>query len=158
MLGRTINPDERTATMKKTASNQTRHQAPSRSERRALQLAAVVRRNLIERGLDPHRPTLFVIDGSKALRKAIRDRFDKRMLVQRCQTHKQRNLPKKLPPMVTKTMRDAYQSRSKATAKQRSMQFVSHLGDDHPDAAASLREGLDETLTLKGMNLSPSLE
>jgi transposase-like protein len=41
--------------------------------------------NLVERGLDPHRPYLFIIDGSKALRKAIRDRFGKRALVQRCQ-------------------------------------------------------------------------
>jgi transposase-like protein len=60
--------------------------------------------------------------------------------------------------MENKTMRDAYKSRSKATAKQRLLQLVAHLEDDHPDAAASLREGLDETLTLKGMNLSKSLE
>lgn len=118
--------------------------------------------NLVERGLDPQRPYLFIIDGSKALRKAIRDRFGERALVQRCQEHKRRNvlrhLPKKLHSMVNKTMRDAYKSRSKATAKQRLMQLVAHLQDDHPDAAASLREGLDETLTLKGMNLSESLE
>lgn len=118
--------------------------------------------HLVERGLDPHRPYLFIIDGSKALRKAIRDRFGKRALVQRCQEHKRRNvlrhLPKKLHAMANKTMRDAYKSRSKATAKQRLMQLVAHLQDDHPDAAVSLREGLDETLTLKGMNLSESLE
>jgi transposase-like protein len=114
--------------------------------------------NLVERGLDPHRPYLFIIDGSKALRKAIRDRFGTRSLVQRCQEHKRRNvlghLPKKLHPMVNKTMRDAYQSRSTATAKQRLMQLVSHLDHDYPDAAASLREGLEETLTLKDMKLS----
>ena len=118
--------------------------------------------NLVERGLDPQRPYLFVIDGSKALRKAIRDRFGKRALVQRCQEHKRRNvlrhLPKKLHSMVSKTMRDAYNSKSKATAKRRLLQLVSHLDDDHPDAAASLKEGLDETLTLKDMNLSASLE
>ncbi len=118
--------------------------------------------NLLERGVDPQRPYLFVIDGSKALRKAIRDRFGKRTLVQRCQEHKRRNvlrhLPKKLHAMVSKTMRDAYKSKSRATAKRRLLQLVSHLDDEHPDAAASLKEGLDETLTLKDMNLSASLE
>jgi len=118
--------------------------------------------NLVERGLDPQRPYLFVIDGSKALRKAIRDRFGKRSLVQRCQEHKLRNvlrhLPQKLHPMVKKTMRDAYRSKSKATAKKRLLQLVAHLDDERPDAARSLKEGLDETLTLKDMNLSASLE
>jgi len=118
--------------------------------------------NLVERGLDPQRPYLFVIDGSKALRRAIRDRFGKRSLVQRCQEHKRRNvlrhLPKKLHPMVNKTMRDAYRSKSKATARKRLLQLVAHLDDEYPDAARSLKEGLDETLTLKDMNLSASLE
>jgi len=118
--------------------------------------------NLIERGLDPQRAYLFVIDGSKALRKAIKDRFGRRALVQRCQEHKRRNvlrlLPKKLHGMVSKTMRDAYKSKSTSTAKRRLLQLVAHLADEHPDAAASLKEGLDETLTLKDMNLSASLE
>jgi transposase-like protein len=118
--------------------------------------------NLIERGLDPLRPYLFVIDGSKALRKGIRERFGSRALVQRCQEHKRRNvlrhLPKRLHPSVSKTMRDAYKSRSKATARKRLLQLAAHLDDDYPDATASLKEGLDETLTLKDMNLPPSLE
>lgn len=118
--------------------------------------------NLISRGLDAQRAYLFVIDGSKALRKAIRDRFGRRGLVQRCQEHKRRNvlsyLPRKLHAMVSKTMRDAYKSKSKSTAKRRLNQLVAHLLDEHPDAAASLKEGLDETLTLKDMKLSASLE
>jgi transposase-like protein len=118
--------------------------------------------HLVERGLDPQRAYLFVIDGSKALRKAIKDRFGRRALVHRCQEHKRRNvlrhLPKKLHGMVSKTMRDAYKSKSKATAKRRLLQLVAHLADEHPDAAESLKEGLDETLTLKDMNLSASLE
>jgi transposase-like protein len=60
--------------------------------------------------------------------------------------------------MVSKTMRDAYKSKSKATAKRRLVQLASHLQEDHPDAAESLKEGLDETLSLKDMSLSASLE
>jgi len=118
--------------------------------------------NLIERGLDPQLGYLFVIDGSKALRKAIRERFGHRALVQRCQEHKRRNvlshLPERLHPSIAKTMRDAYQSKSKATAKRRLLQLAAQLATDHPDAVESLKEGLDETLTLKDMNLPPPLE
>jgi putative transposase len=118
--------------------------------------------NLIQRGLDPQRAYLFVIDGSKALRKAIRDTFGTRVLVQRCQEHKRRNvlaqLPKKLHTSVNKVMHDAYRSASKAVAKRRLMQLFSRLEEDHPGAAASLKEGLDETLTLKDLKLPEALE
>lgn len=118
--------------------------------------------NLIERGLDAQRAYLFVIDGSKALRKGIRERFGNRALVQRCQQHKRRNvlshLPKRLHPSIGKAMGDAYRSKSKAVAKKRLLQLAGQLLDDHPDAAASLKEGLDETLTLKDMGLPQSLE
>ncbi len=106
--------------------------------------------DLIDRGLDAQRPYLFVIDGSKALRKAIRERFGRRALVQRCQEHKRRNvlghLPKRLHPSVSKTIRDAYQSGSKATAKKRLLQLAARLENYHPDASASLKEGLDESI------------
>ncbi len=118
--------------------------------------------NLIERGLDAQRPYLFVIDGSKALRKGIAERFGGMVLVQRCQQHKLRNvlghLPKRLHPSISKAIHDAYRSQSKATAKKRLLQLVSQLEDEHPDAAGSLREGLDETLTLKDMGLPTNLE
>jgi len=118
--------------------------------------------NLVKRGLDPQRPLLFAIDGGKGLRKAIRDVFGKHALVQRCQEHKRRNvlghLPKRLHPSVGRMLRDAYRSSSKAVAKKRLLQLVNHLTDDYPDAAESLREGLDETLTLKDMKLPPALE
>lgn len=118
--------------------------------------------DLIGRGLDPQREYLFVIDGSKALRSAIRERFGRRALVQRCQEHKRRNvlehLPKRMHPSVAKTMRDAYQSRSKATARKRLLQLASHLAGDYPDAVASLKEGLEETLTIKELSLLPALE
>lgn len=118
--------------------------------------------NLIERGLDAQRAYLFVIDGSKALRKAIRERFGPRGLVQRCQQHKRRNvcdhLPKRLHGSTMKTMRDAYRSSSRTAAKNRLLRLANQLQDDHPDAARSLREGLDETLTLKDMGLPEWLE
>ncbi len=118
--------------------------------------------NLVQRGLDPQRAYLFVIDGSKALRKAIRDTFGTRVLVQRCQEHKRRNvlaqLPKKLHASVNKILHDAYRSPSKAIAKRRLSQLIKRLEDDHPGAAASLREGLDETLSLKDLKLPQALE
>jgi transposase-like protein len=118
--------------------------------------------NLVTRGLDPQQPYLFVIDGGKGLRRAIKDVFGKRSVVQRCQEHKRRNvlshLPKRLHPSVNKMLRDAYGSTSEAVAKKRLLQLVAHLTDEHPDAAASLREGLEETLTLKDMKLPLVLE
>ena len=118
--------------------------------------------NLVQRGLDAQRTYLFAIDGSKALRKAIRDTFGNRVLVQRCQEHKRRNvlahLPKKLHASVNKALGDAYRSPSKAVAKRRLLQLVARFESEYPGAAASLKEGLDETLTLKDMGLSEALE
>jgi transposase-like protein len=118
--------------------------------------------SLVKRGLDAQLGYLFVIDGSKGLRKAIRDIFGKRSLVQRCREHKRRNvlghLPKHLQASVAKTLRDAYASGSRATARKRLLQLAAHLSDEYPDAAESLREGLDETLTLKDMKLPTILE
>jgi putative transposase len=110
--------------------------------------------NLIERGLDAMTPRLFVIDGGKALRKAIKNTFGKRALIQRCQVHKMRNVLDHLGAQL----RDAYRSRNKATARKRLLQLVNHLEDEHPDAAASLKEGLEETLSLKDIGLKESLE
>ena len=118
--------------------------------------------NLVERNLDPQRSCLFVIDGGKALRHAIRDVFGARAIIQRCQVHKRRNvlghLPKSLHPSVGKAMQDAYASPSKGAAKKRLLALSSQLEGAHPSAAESLREGLDETLSLKDIKLSKSLE
>ena len=118
--------------------------------------------NLIGRGLDAMVPRLFVIDGSKALRKAIKNTFGRRALIQRCQVHKMRNvldhLPKSKRPSIGSQLKDAYRSRSKLTARKRLQLVISHLEDEHPDAAASLKEGLVETLSLKDIGLKESLE
>ena len=118
--------------------------------------------DLVERGLHAQQSMLFVIDGGKALRKAIQKVFGKRALVQRCQIHKMRNvlghLPKDMHRSTRQAMREAYASASFKTAKRRLKQLAASLADDHPGAEASLLEGLEETLTLKNFGLSKSLE
>ncbi len=118
--------------------------------------------NLVQRGLNGQRSLLFVIDGSPALRKAIRLVFGDRALIQRCQVHKRRNvlghLPEEMHASVGKAIRDAYRSSSQKAAKKRLQALANQLEADHPCAARSLREGLDATLTLKGMKLPNALE
>lgn len=118
--------------------------------------------NLIERGLDGQQRYLFVIDGSKALRKSIRTIFGERGIVQRCQQHKLRNVlahvPKTMEPGIRQAMREAYRSRSKAMARKRLVALADSLEGDYPDAASSLREGLEETLTVKDWGLPLALE
>jgi transposase-like protein len=109
--------------------------------------------NLVARGLRVDESTLFVIDGGKAIRKALRDVFGDRALVQRCQVHKARNVRDHLPESrrayVARQMRDAYNSTTASTAKKKLMQLASWLDSNGEEsAAASLREGLDETLTV----------
>ena len=82
----------------------------------ATENAAVVQAlldNLVERGLDPKVCRLFIIDGSKALRNAIRRTFGKHTPIQRYQVHKGRNimerLPKHLHASVRRTLRQAWE-------------------------------------------------
>jgi putative transposase len=118
--------------------------------------------NLVSRGLRVEQSTLFVIDGGKAIRKALRDVFGDRAVVQRCQVHKARNVRDHLPEArrayVARQLRDAYDSATAATAKKKLMQLASWLDSNgHSDAAASLREGLDETLTVMRLGLTGAL-
>lgn len=118
--------------------------------------------DLVHRGVEADRTRLFVIDGSKALRSAIRDVYGKKALVQRCQVHKVRNvaghLPKERQAHVKQVMRQAYKSRNPKTAKRQLQNLARSLEAQYPGAAASLREGLDETLTVMGLGLSKTLE
>jgi len=118
--------------------------------------------NLVGRGLRADASMLFVIDGGKAIRKALRDVFGDRAIIQRCQVHKARNVRDHLPESrrgyVAKQMRDAYNSTTAATGKKKLLQLASWLDSNGEDsAAASLREGLDETLTAMRLNLPASL-
>jgi putative transposase len=116
--------------------------------------------DLRERGLDVTKPVLAVLDGSKALRRAVLDVFDRPVLA-RCQLHKIRNvqdkLPQKLRGTVAKKMRAAYHADSALAAQAQLEALARELDKTHPGAAASLREGLEETLTVLRLGLSPTL-
>ena len=125
--------------------------------------ATLVRELLVglrERNLDVTRPILAVLDGAKALSRAVRDVFDK-PLIQRCQEHKIRNirdrLPEKLRSLVQRRMREAYHAETALAAEAKLTTLAKELDKTHPGAAASLREGLQETLTVLRLDVPPTL-
>ncbi|MDE2764752.1 MAG: transposase [Gemmatimonadota bacterium] len=128
------------------------------SENAAVALALL--EELVERGLDPARARLFVIDGSKALRKAVGQVFGDACRVQRCRNHKMCNvlghLPKTLHDQARAVLRAAWKL-SKKEGKARIDQFASWVEKEHPAAWGSLREGLDELFTVSELGLTPSL-
>ena len=117
--------------------------------------------DLVERGLDADRPRLWVIDGGKALRRAIVDCFGRAALVQRCQEHKRRNvlehLPEQMHASVGRALRGAWDGANAQLAKKQLQRLAASLHAQHPGAAASLREGLEETLTVQGLGLTGAL-
>ena len=117
--------------------------------------------DLIERGLHAETPRLWIIDGGKALRRAITEVFGATALVQRCQEHKRRNvldhLPEHLHASVGRAMRDAWHSKDAGLAKRQLERLANSLAKPHPGAAASLREGLAETLTLTTLGIDGAL-
>lgn len=118
--------------------------------------------NLIERGLDFDDGILVVIDGGKGLRAAVNSVFGRMALVQRCQIHKKRNvldhLPEHMHSFVAAKMERAYKMRDFGAARRSLIDLAKTLDAQHPGAASSLREGLDETLTVVKLQLSPSLQ
>jgi transposase-like protein len=125
------------------------------------QVAKSLLGDLVERGLDPERARLFVIDGAKALTSAIRKTFGPLAQIQRCQIHKLRNilghLPERMHASVTAVLREAWSMSDAAVAKRRLERLASSLEADHPGAAASVREGLDETLALQRLGIGGRL-
>jgi putative transposase len=103
---------------------------------------------------------LAVLDGSKALSRAIKDVFDK-PLIHRCRQHKIRNvrdrLPEKLRTVVEKRMREAYHASSAVEAEGMLSTLARELDKTHTGAAASLREGMAETLTILRLSVPPAL-
>jgi transposase-like protein len=124
-------------------------------------LAGALLSDLVDRGLDPEQGILFVIDGSKALRKAIGDVFGPRAPVQRCQRHKERNVLEQLPerdrPALRTKLRAAWALEDHALARSRLELVAAELDGSWPDAGRSLREGLDETLTLIRLGIGGQL-
>jgi transposase-like protein len=118
-------------------------------------------RSLIDRGLVVERARLFVIDGGKGLRKAIRETFAQWALIQRCQVHKLRNVLDHLPgskrAVIGAALRKAWSAESEAQGRQQLEAIATKLETHHPGAVSSLREGLDETLTLLALGTKGAL-
>jgi transposase-like protein len=116
--------------------------------------------DLVRRGLAPDRRRLFVIDGSKALRNGIDAVFGAGNPVQRCRTHKLRNvldhLPKDQHANAKSTLRAAWKL-SAQQGKRQIEQLAKWYEKKHPSASASLLEGLDELFTINAMGLPPKL-
>jgi putative transposase len=116
--------------------------------------------DLRERGLDTAKPILAVLDGSKALRRAVLDVFD-HPVIARCQLHKIRNVEDKLPDAlgssVAKKMRAAYRHPDPLAGEADLEDLARQLFKAHPGAAGSLREGLAETFTVARLGVPPTL-
>ena len=124
------------------------------------EVAKTLLEDLVDRGVRADRHRLFVIDGSKGLRSAIKTVYGSTMPVQRCRSHKERNvrdhLPKDQQAQVTSAMKAAWKLPGD-DGIQKLNDLARWLERDHPSAAASVREGRDEMFTLNRLNLSPTL-
>ncbi len=124
-------------------------------------VATALLSDLVERGLDPEQGMLFVIDGSKALRKAIRTVFGE-VPVQRCRWHKERNvmghLPERDRPAVKARIRRAWVEPDYPRALEKLQRLAAEFDHTHPGAAGSLREGMEETLTVTRLGIKGKLK
>jgi transposase-like protein len=117
--------------------------------------------DLAERGLRFDEPRLYLLDGSKALRAGVISYAGDAAFIQRCQVHKIRNVTEHLPeaqrPAVKFRMRAAWLMNETVDAKNALYRLHDELMQDNPGAAASLAEGLDETLTVIDLRITPKL-
>jgi len=130
----------------------------------ATENAAVVKAllaDLVERGLQPDIARLFIVDGAKALSRAVRDTFGRFALIQRCQVHKGRNIIERLDPSlhagVKKVLRQAWDSPTAEQAERVLKNLARRLDHDAPGVSASIHEGLDEMLTVIRLGLPDQL-
>ena len=130
----------------------------------ATENAAVVKAllaDLVERGLQPDIARLFIVDGAKALSRAVRDTFGGFALIQRCQVHKGRNIIERLDPSlhagVKKVLRQAWDSPTAEQAERVLRNLARRLDHDAPGVSASIHEGLDEMLTVIRLGLPDQL-
>ena len=125
-------------------------------------VAGALLSDLVDRGVDVEQGLLFVIDGSKALRKAIRRVFGNDVPVQRCTQHKERNvldhLPERDRPAVKARLRRAWKETNHTSALEQLNALALELDHAHPGAAASLREGMEETLTVTRLGITGKLK
>ena len=124
-------------------------------------VATALLSDLVERGLDPEQGMLFVIDGSKALRKAVRSVFGE-VPVQRCLWHKERNVMRHLSerdrPPIKARLRKAWRETDHERALEQLTRLADELEHTHPGAAGSLREGMQETLTVIRLGIRGKLK
>ncbi len=117
--------------------------------------------DLVERGLDPTVPRLFIIDGSKALAKAIRRSFGRHTPIQRCQIHKARNIMERLSPAlhasVRRVLRQAWELEDADKAEKLIRNLARRLEHEAPGVSKSILEGLDEILTVSRLGLPTAL-
>ena len=117
--------------------------------------------DLADRGLDAAHGILFVVDGGKALDKAIRAVFGGKAVIQRCRRHKERNILDHLPeaerPLVQRRLRAAWANPDAAAANAELEAIARGLARQRPGAAASLREGLEATLTVNRLGVTGAL-
>ena len=125
-------------------------------------VAGALLADLVDRGLDVEQGLLFVIDGSKGLRKAIRQVFGNDVPVQRCVQHKERNVLDHLPERDRQTvktrLRRAWKETDHDVALEQLNTLALELDRAHPGAAASLREGMEETLTVTRLGITGKLK
>lgn len=117
--------------------------------------------DLSARGLSAEGGLLVVIDGAKALAAGVRRVFGERALVQRCTLHKRRDvtgyLGKELAGRIDRRLGHAFGHPDPATGLARAKAIAAELGRDQPDAAASLREGLDDMFTVRRLGVEGRL-
>lgn len=117
--------------------------------------------DMIRRGLKTDRKILWALDGGKGVRAALERKFGKDLIVQRCQLHKQRNVLDHLPPKYHATVRSrlraAWSMTEYAEARAALTQVAEYLDKVNEAAAASLREGFEETLTLHRLGVKGPL-
>jgi len=125
-------------------------------------VATALLADLVDRGLDVAQGVLCVLDGAKALGKAARDVLGTDTPVHRCIRHKERNVLEHLPerdrPAVKRRLRRAWADSDHARALDALRTLAGELERSHPGAAASLREGLEETLTLTRLGIGGALK
>lgn len=124
-------------------------------------VCAALLSGLVDRGLDPSEGILVVIDGGKGLRAGVKQVFGDLGLIQRCRIHKRRNVTQHLPKdqqlVVARKLEKAYAKQDPDKALAALKALATKLETTHPGAAASLREGMEETLTVNRLGVPETL-
>jgi transposase-like protein len=116
------------------------------------EVVASLLEELRDRGVATDQPTLFVLDGSKALHAGVKRVWGPKAVIQRCQVHKKRNVmahvPEEYQEEVESALHEAWSQMNYDAAKAQLQRLVRRLRHISPDAASSLSEGLEETITV----------